>query len=128
LNGSRRHPSKRYSPEVSIVTKRLCSLFATAAAMLALSNAALAADQDGARCDGGLIELGDGPTTVQTRCGEPTARDRRVEAGPSARPNDIVTVDEWTYDRGPQSFVLVLRFENGRLARVEEQDYGRARR
>jgi uncharacterized protein DUF2845 len=124
----RARPSKRYQPEVPIVTKPLWSVFAVGAAILALCSSALAGEQSGARCDGGLIELGDGPTTVQTRCGEPTARDRRVEAGPTARPNDIVTVDEWTYDRGPQSFILVLRFENGKLARVEEQDYGHAKR
>ncbi|HEY6909928.1 MAG TPA: DUF2845 domain-containing protein [Myxococcales bacterium] len=107
------------------MTKRVYA-YGIAAAMLAFASAARAGEQSGARCDGGLIELGDGPTTVQARCGEPTARDRRVEAGPTARPNDVVTVDEWTYDRGPQSFILVLRFENGKLARVEEQDYGHA--
>jgi hypothetical protein len=125
---SRDQPSKRYQPEVSPLTKRVWNVFAIGAALLAVCGSALAGEESGARCDGGLIELGDGPTTVQNRCGEPTARDRRVEAGPTARPNDIVTVDEWTYDRGPQSFILVLRFENGKLARVEEQDYGHAKR
>jgi hypothetical protein len=57
----------------------------------------------------------------QQRCGKPTSADRRIEERPHGQ---LVTVDELFYDRGPQEFVRTLRFENGRLVRIDSGDYG----
>ncbi|UCD36569.1 MAG: DUF2845 domain-containing protein, partial [Nitrospiraceae bacterium] len=35
-----------------------------------------------------------------------------------------VQVEEWTYDFGSRSFLLFIRFENGRVSRIESGDYG----
>jgi hypothetical protein len=35
-----------------------------------------------------------------------------------------VTVEEWEYNFGPSRFIRYLRFENGRLIRITEGDYG----
>lgn len=36
----------------------------------------------------------------------------------------LVTVEEWEYNLGSNGFVRYLRFENGRLIRITEGDYG----
>ena len=73
-------------------------------------------------CNSKLIVLGDAKYEVQLKCGPATATDRRLEQ--SQRSGLLVTVDEWTYDRGPLAFVRTLRFENGKLVRIDVGDYG----
>ena len=73
------------------------------------------------RCNQSLVGLGEGTTVVGQRCGTPTSKDRRIE---QRFGGEIITVDEWVYDRGPTEFVRILRFENGRLAHIEVGDYG----
>jgi len=37
---------------------------------------------------------------------------------------ELVTVEEWEYNFGSNRFIRYLRFENGRLIRITEGDYG----
>jgi hypothetical protein len=37
---------------------------------------------------------------------------------------ELVTIEEWEYNLGSNSFIRYLRFENGRLMRITEGDYG----
>jgi hypothetical protein len=37
---------------------------------------------------------------------------------------ELVTVEEWEYNLGPTKFIRYLRFENGRLIRITDGDYG----
>ena len=85
----------------------------------------LAGEESEFECNGRLVSLGEGTASTLVACGEPVSKDRRVERRPSDLPNDFVNVEEWTYDRGPQSFVRMLRFENGRLVHIEVGDYGK---
>ena len=68
------------------------------------------------RCEGRLVERGSTPYEVYERCGDAVWEDRRVEF---LREGVPVTVDEWTYELGDNRFRRLLRFENGRLRRVE---------
>lgn len=89
----------------------------------------------GFRCGSGrLVEEGDQPPDVISRCGDPDFADSHEEkrtvtrtfwtyvAGvPVAREEQVtvsVMVDEWTYDLGPNRFIRHLVFEQSRLVRV----------
>jgi hypothetical protein len=37
---------------------------------------------------------------------------------------ELVTVEEWEYNLGSTRFIRYLRFENGRLIKITEGDYG----
>jgi hypothetical protein len=37
---------------------------------------------------------------------------------------ELVTVEEWEYNFGSTRFIRYLQFENGRLTRITEGDYG----
>jgi hypothetical protein len=37
---------------------------------------------------------------------------------------ELVTIEEWEYNLGSNRFIRYLRFENGRLTRITEGDYG----
>lgn len=59
-------------------------------------------------------------------CGEPTARTVEVVDvyGPNAHgagniERGTVTVETWTYDRGPQAFAMVVRIEDGEIRKME---------
>ncbi len=58
---------------------------------------------------------------VAGKCGKPTLADQRVE---TADDGTLVTVDEWSYNFGPYQPIVVFRFDNGRLSRIETGDYG----
>jgi len=68
------------------------------------------------RCEYGLISRGLTPLEVRRRCGRAVYTDRRIEHRP---PGYYVEVDEWIYDQGDTRFQRLLRFENGRLRRIE---------
>jgi hypothetical protein len=66
-----------------------------------------------------LVSLGEPTFVVLERCGEPHARTRRVESRTVQGRVVYVTVEEWTYRRGPRDFPRLATFENGRLTSVE---------
>jgi hypothetical protein len=94
------------------------------------------------RCGMKIITRGERSYDVLKKCGEPTnvttweeVRTKK-EFGAGAldpdpgirrvplRVEELVTIEEWEYDLGPNSFIRYLRFENGRLIRITEGDYG----
>ena len=96
----------------------------------------------GFRCGSGrLVEEGDQPPDIISRCGEPDFADSHEEkrtilrtvwtyvAGvPVAREEQVIVsvmVDEWTYDLGPNRFIRHLLFEQSRLVRVWTTGRGR---
>lgn len=61
-------------------------------------------------------------------CGEPT--DKSVEVidvyGPNAHGSGnikrgTITVETWTYDRGPQAFAMVVTIEDGKIKKMERE-------
>ncbi len=94
------------------------------------------------RCGTKIIVLGERQYDVLRKCGEPsnvtTWEEMRIKkefgAGvldpdPGFRRvpllvEERVTIEEWEYNLGSNSFIRYLRFENGRLIKITEGDYG----
>jgi hypothetical protein len=89
------------------------------------------------RCGRSLVVEGDYKVQVLRRCGEPEYKESRVEyravrlrgSGiqyPGLDTSQVVpvTIEEWTYDFGPNRFVEVITFEAGRVINIRALDYG----
>lgn len=65
---------------------------------------------------------------VIRRCGEPDFTDRHYDKRAFTRDgmtrSYAITVDEWTYNFGPNRFTATIIFENGRLADVRRGERG----
>jgi Protein of unknown function (DUF2845) len=89
---------------------------------VSLGAGGVAASEDSSlRCGQRLVELGDHKIDVLGKCGVATLTDRWIEKETAG---ELRTVDEWTYNWGPQQMVRVLRFVDGRLAHIDVGDYG----
>lgn len=71
------------------------------------------------RCNGHLVSPGLTQFEVFERCGPPLFEYSRIEP---VVEGVWIDVDEWTYQPGLNQFRRLLRFENGRLARIELLD------
>jgi hypothetical protein len=83
------------------------------------------------RCDGKVISLGDTKADVIMKCGEPALKDSREEkiiekADADTKRKITVIIDEWTYNLGPDMFMRVLKFTDGKLVDIREAGYGYA--
>ena len=82
------------------------------------------------RCRNGIVSTGDTIADVLSKCGPPVYQDRREETHASGqrygynRSFQIVTVDDWTYNFGPQEFMYQVIFQNGRVYLIESRDQG----
>ena len=91
------------------------------------------------RCGSQIASDGASKSDVLMRCGEPAARDSHTEVdaektrqrdnekGTSTSREHVVykTIDEWTYNFGPNRLLQVAVFENGKLIDVRSGNYGR---
>lgn len=80
-------------------------------------------------CDGSEFAVGQNQYEVLQRCGEPFFKDSREEDRVTTvdkRTSKLVKtrIDEWTYNLGPNKFLRILKFENGRLVNVSTGDRG----
>ena len=82
------------------------------------------------------MHVGDTTVDVLAKCGEPALRDRREEqrAVIVAAMGDgqverrvTVGVETWTYDLGPDRFLVIATLEDGKVVSVERGGYGYAR-
>jgi hypothetical protein len=71
------------------------------------------------RCPPHVVTNGMTLLEVRERCGAPVFEDRRYE---EMAPGVWIDVDEWIYEFGGNKFRRLLRFENGRLERIEVLD------
>lgn len=70
------------------------------------------------RCGGKLIEKGDSILTVKTLCGKPTLVERSFTV-------NRAPVQTWTYNRGPEQFLVRIRFVDGTVVAVKTlHEYG----
>lgn len=86
-----------------------------------LSPGADASTADSFYCGPRLVQVGDTRLDIRARCGAATTEDRRIE---QRKDGSIVTVDEWTYNLGPNRFTPTFRFEDGKLVHIEVGDHG----
>ena len=102
------------------------------ACLLVLAGVARA--EDGISCEGGIVSPGDSRIDLLGKCGPATM----VESRPEQRTVWVgdryqgfartvtITVETWTYDRGPGRLVQYVRLEAGRVAGASTGGYGRA--
>jgi len=86
-------------------------------------------------CRGRFVAEGDRKFEVRSICGKPAVVQRwkeetivfeRIEEDllDPLRTSNLLDVEEWTYNFGTRRFLYFLRFENGRLTRIESGAYG----
>lgn len=80
-------------------------------------------------CNGGVISPGNTKFEIISKCGEPALKDSHEEKlterlDETTKIKTTVIVEEWTYNFGPQSFLRILEFRNGKLAEIRTGGYG----
>jgi len=80
--------------------------------------------------DGENLSIGDSKLEVFRKCGAPTRvgteqKADRADNDPGSAYRRILDNNSWTYDFGPDRFVRLLTFSNGRLKNIERGSYGR---
>lgn len=85
-------------------------------------------------CKNGIVSKGDFTGDVISKCGEPAGKTQREEKRfektkerGGAREKTVVTsvtIDEWTYNFGPNEFMHQVSLENGRVTRIESLGHG----
>lgn len=100
------------------------------------------------RCESYVIDVGMHKAEVLKKCGNPAMRDQRVERrrlgvsqsnsqqGALSRPTHAhrqtseyereieIQIEEWVYNFGPQRFMQLLTFEDGRLSKIQDLERG----
>lgn len=86
--------------------------------------------RENCRVTGGRISKGDSKAEVLMKCGEPDYEDvvreaRKLEIDRLGEKHHIyVDLEVWIYNFGPNYFLSLLKFYNGRLIAIEAGDYG----
>ncbi len=100
--------------------------------ILAAMNVSVLATESGTMsCQGGIVSIGDTAGEVVSKCGQPANTAQReqkkvTEGSKSSRETVIttVTIDDWTFNFGPNQFQYRLLLENGRVTNIESLNYG----
>ena len=80
-------------------------------------------------CSEQIVSVGDRTSDVIVKCGEPAWKDIRQEEFREKIDNGqarktFVTIEEWTYNLGPNRFVRIFTFRNGKLVDIRTGGYG----
>jgi hypothetical protein len=80
-------------------------------------------------CTEQVLSIGDAMSDVVAKCGDPYLKDvheeeftERLVSGEVRK--TFVTVEEWTYNLGPNRFTRILTFRNGKLVNIRTGGYG----
>ncbi len=91
----------------------------------------LAGNALGLPCKGQTVNVGETMLEVTAKCGAATLKDQRSvtveETDEAGTRRSTTTIDEWSYDSGPEELVLTYRFENGKLVAISNNGYGSVR-
>jgi hypothetical protein len=87
------------------------------------------AKSDQHECGGPIVVIGDLKSDVLMKCGEPALKDAHQEefgerVGNGLGQTVYVTVEEWTYNYGPNRFVRIFTFTNGKVSDIKTGGYG----
>ncbi|MFY9270256.1 MAG: DUF2845 domain-containing protein [Candidatus Manganitrophaceae bacterium] len=80
-------------------------------------------------CDAPAVSISQTKEEVKAKCGAPIWVEKRkgdlaAEKHPLEKHRSSRSVEEWYYNLGPQQFIRILQFKNGRLAAIETGGYG----
>jgi hypothetical protein len=97
--------------------------------------AAAGGSESSMRCAGGLVSVGDATIDVLGKCGAPALREVRAAesfvavttVGPTFGRAAVLSTERWTYDFGPQQFLMFVVVDGGRVVAMERGGYGYAR-
>jgi len=111
---------------------RSLAAVATLAFLVALASVVPAARASGYstwRCGSRLIATGDSASRVLSRCGDPAYVTTSAELVTfrlvsGLEVTRLVSVEEWTYDRGSRELLRYLVFRDGHLIRIATGTYG----
>lgn len=105
--------------------------------LIVLTVLALNAPAWAMRCGNNLVVEGDTKYQVYQRCGNPDFQETRIiyrsvrirgsglnQPGMDVYETIPVQIEEWTYNFGPERFIELLTFENGRVTNIRPLDYG----
>ena len=86
------------------------------------------------RCGNKLVSVGDTKIELLQKCGEPIQVTHRKERYPIRIYDyhlddyrlsyEIVYVEEWIYNFGPNRFMQSIIFRDGRISKIESLSYG----
>jgi hypothetical protein len=84
---------------------------------------------DRRECSEQVVTVGDLKSDVFAKCGEPATKDIRQEevkrrTDSTHEQSVFITIEEWTYNLGPNRFLRVLTFRNGKLTDIKTGGYG----
>ena len=84
---------------------------------------------DSISCDGGIVSSGDPAVELLMKCGNPEWKESRQEEitdliNPNLKQRTYITVDEWTYNYGPEQFMRIITLRNGVITRINTGKYG----
>jgi Protein of unknown function (DUF2845) len=80
-------------------------------------------------CSEQIVSLGDSAGDVTMKCGKPAWKEAREEElreklDETKERKAFVTVEEWTYNFGPDKFIRIFTFKNGKLVDIRTGGYG----
>ncbi|HOP40624.1 MAG TPA: DUF2845 domain-containing protein [Geobacteraceae bacterium] len=111
--------------------KTYVSLALAAATLVLFHASAHATATDTMICRQGIVSVGTTAGEVIHKCGEPTFATQREQTsvdrsvtGHQDKVYTTSTIDDWTYNFGPNEFQYRLLLENGRVISIESLDYG----
>ncbi len=92
----------------------------------------LATNASGLPCKGQTVEIGETMNAVSAKCGGSVVKEQwtvKVEEtdAEGSTSSKVKTLEEWTYDSGPEDLLQVYRFEGGKVVGIANPGYGRAR-
>ena len=84
------------------------------------------------RCADKIISVGDARADLLMKCGEPDWKQSHSEEiietiDKDSKRKTIVSVDEWTYNLGPDRFMRIFKLRDGKVVDVQSGGYGSAK-
>ncbi|MBJ6726555.1 DUF2845 domain-containing protein [Geomesophilobacter sediminis] len=109
--------------------KRILCVVTAVFALATFDDVVLATESGTMRCSGGLVSLGNTAAEVVGKCGSPAFTTQRREkrgapGGKTSERTELVTLDDWTFNFGPNEFQYAVLLEYGRVVRIESLDRG----
>jgi hypothetical protein len=97
--------------------------------VLILAYLRLDAHADSFSCKDGIISTDDRSADVAAKCGDPDFRDSHQEEvtqrlDTNTKQKVFITVEEWTYNLGPNQLMRIVVLKNGKVAEIRTGNYG----
>lgn len=85
---------------------------------------------DSFSCEGGIVSTDDRSSDVLAKCGHPDFRDSHqedvIQRFDDTRHKVTITVEEWTYNLGPNQLTRIVVLKNGGIVEIRTGSYGSA--